>query len=280
MIAAARWAFATSLAVAFAAFAQAPAKPRTYALISGIGPDITYVRQVKGTGSHIPPYRRFPLHVADGSVDAAVLRGLDRALAQEEPDSKRVFLRVDPRALKDIAPHQRGDVISGRVLADLAAIAERSEWDRIILVTPGFAPVGSDSMGDRLHGVGIYVQPLGRNRTGFTDSDIETGFDPETVSPTDGKRDRSYKFVAPYFYVDVWIIDARTLQVLERKQRRDFIRLYDPEANTVDIANSIPPQLLADNFNRFVERASAKALNEAVGEVIVNEPRIVSPATK
>jgi hypothetical protein len=31
---------------------------------------------------------------------------------------------------------------------------------------------------------------------------------------------------------------------------------------------------------RFVERASSRALNESIGEVIVKEPRIIDPRNK
>lgn len=268
------------VAAGCAAGAWADGPPKTYALVSAIGSEINYVRQYKGTGTNISPYRRFPMQVPDGSVDAAVLRGLDRAVAQEDPDSKRIFLRMQPGALTGIAASRRGDVISARVLADLEHAVDRKEWDRIILVTPRFANVGWDNMGDKLHGIGVYVQPLGRNRASFVESDIESSSDPETVSPTDGAKSNSYRFVAPYFYAQVWIIDAKTMKVLEKKERYDFIRLYDPMSTSVNVANSIPPELLATQLDKFVERASAKALNEAIGEVIVNEPKIVNPATK
>ena len=268
------------MALAFPAMA-AEDKPKTYALVSAIGGEVTYVRQVKHVGSNISPYRRWPLEIPDGSMDAAVLRGLDRALAQEEPDSKRIFLRLQPGALKGLLGHERGDRISKQVLSDLEFAAERRDWDRIILVTPRYATIGSDGMGDRLQGIGVYVQPLGRGRAnGFLESEIETSIDPETTSPTDGKRSSSYRYVAPYFYAQVWVIDAKTMQVLEKKERHDFVRLYDPESTAIDVAESIPPELLATRLDAFVERAAARAVNEAIGEVIVNEPKIVNPATK
>jgi hypothetical protein len=275
----ARAALAVAL-VAGAAFAQSPQKPKTYALVSAIGSEITYVRQIKGTGSNISPYRRYPAQIPDGAIDAAVLRGLDRAIAQEDPDSKRIFLRLQPGTLTGLMGHQRGDVISGRVIDDLAHASERAEWDRIILVTPRFLNAERENMGPRLHGIGIYVQPLGRNlNAGFMDSELESSFDPETVAP-DGKRSTSYKFVAPYFYAQVWVIDAKTMKVLEKKERYDFMRIYDPMSTAIDVAKSIPPEVLADKLQAFVERASAKAINEAIGEVIVKEPKIVNPATK
>ena len=272
----ARWLFAAlALAFAGAAFAQAAEKPRVYALVSAIGNEITYVRQLKGTGSHITPLRRYPVKVPDGSVDAAVLRGLDRAIAQEDPDSKRVFLRVEPGKLTGIYGTERGGVISSKVIDDLAHAADRKDWDRIILVTPRFVNTGSNYMGDKLHGIGIYVQPLGRNFGAGGDDSIMSSSDPETFAP-DGSRSTSYKFNAPYFFADIWVIDARTMKVLEKKERFDFIRYYDPNGG-IDPATNMPTEMLADKMMTFVERASSKAFHEAVGEVIVRDPKIVNP---
>jgi len=275
-------AVAAALAFAGAALAQAPEKPKTYALVSAIGNEITYVRQVKGTGTHISPYRRYPIKVPDGSVDAAVLRGLDRAVAQEDPDSTRVFLRVEPGKLTGIHGVNRGEVIAKEVMDDLAHAVDRKDWDRIILVTPRFVNVGSSYMGDKLHGIGIYIQPLGRNLDVLGDElgsdEITSSSDPESFAP-DGSRSTSYKFSAPYFYAEIWIIDARTMTVLEKKERYDFVRYYDKDGG-IDPAVNVPTAVMAQKLTSFVERASSKAFREAVGEVTVKEPRIVNPATK
>lgn len=171
----------------------------------------------------------------------------------------------------------RGEVISKQVLGDLAHAAERKDWDRIILVTPRFVNTGWDRMGDKLHGIGIHVQPMGRNLD-IEDGGIIGSSDPETFSP-DGAASNSYKFNAPLFFADIWVIDARTLKVLERKERFDFVRYYDPKG-AIDSSQNIAPDVLADKLVTFVERASSKAFHEAIGEVIVKEPKIVDPRTK
>jgi hypothetical protein len=38
------------------------------------------------------------------------------------------------------------------------------------------------------------------------------------------------------------------------------------------------PEVLATMVRRFVEKASARALNDQQGEVIIHEPRIVNPS--
>jgi hypothetical protein len=256
--------------------AETEPKPKVYALISAIGSELSYVRQRKQTGSNLPPYSRFTLAVPDESVDTAVLRGLDRAVAGEDPDSKRIYLRLNPAEVRGVLPYKRGEVIPGKVAAALDRMPERKDWDRIIMVTPRYVPGGREGMGEKLHGIGIYVQPLGRGIAGNVDSEIETAADPDTVSPS-GEKSTSYRYVAPYFYAQIWILDAKTMQVLETRERYDFQRLYDPKSTAIDVSRQIPVEDLAELVQKFVERASSRALNESIGEVIVKEPRIIAP---
>src|SRR5947207_15518678 len=87
--------------------AQAADNPRIYALVSAIGGEITVVRQRRDVGSNIEPYRRHAVPVPDSSVDSAVLRGLDRAVATEDPDSERIFMRLSSEQAKGVFGHRR-----------------------------------------------------------------------------------------------------------------------------------------------------------------------------
>ena len=261
--------------------AQTPERPKVYALVSAIGGDISVVRQRADVGSNLEPYRRYTVHMPDASVDMAVLRGLDRAVASEDPDSTRVFLRMDPEQVRGVLPYKRGEVVPARAIAALEMMPERKDWDRIILVTPRWLQPGRDGMGTKLHGIGIYIQPLGRNIAGILDADagIETAMDPDTASPT-GEKGRSYKYVAPYFYAQMWVLDAKTMKVLETNERYDFQRLYDPNSTAIDVAKQIPVEQLATLVERFVERAAAQSLNDPQGEVIIKEHGPVNPGRK
>jgi hypothetical protein len=261
------------------AAAQAPEKPRVYALVSAIGGEITVVRQRRDVGSHIEPYRRYPIPMADSPIDAAVLRGLDRAVASEDPDSQRIFMRLAPDQIKGVAGYQRGEVLSGKALAAIEAMPERKDWYRIILVAPRFLNPAYEGMGPKLHGVGIYVQPLGRSGLGTFDGEIETSIDHETISP-EGEKSNSYRYVAPYFFAQLWVIDAQTMKVIETNERYDFQRIYDPKSTAIDIANQVPVEVLSSMVEKFVEKASARALNDQQGEVIIREPRVVNPSVK
>src|SRR5476649_2548728 len=261
---------------AFAAHADADAKPKVYALISAVGSEISYVRQRLQVGSNLEPYYRSTLPVPDSSVDMAVLRGLERAILQEDPDAKRVYMRLAPTEVRDVLPYKRGDVVPERALAALAQMPDRKDWDRIILVTPSYLSSAREGLGTKLHGIGVYVQPLGRGRRGSLDLEMGGTVDPDTVSP-EGAKSRSNVYIAPYFYAQVWIIDAKTMQVLETRERYDFQRLYDPNSAAIDVAKSIPVEQLAAMVQKFIERASAHALNESIGEVIVKELKVVDP---
>src|SRR5476651_2124019 len=180
---------ACSVTWACAAHADADAKPKVYALISAVGSEISYVRQRLQVGSNLEPYYRSTLPVPDSSVDTAVLRGLERAILQEDPDAKRVYLRLAPTEVRDVLPYKRGDVVPERALAALARMPDRKDWDRIILVTPSYLGAEREGMGTKLHGIGVYVQPLGRGRRG-SDLDMDATVDPDTVSPS-GAKSRS-----------------------------------------------------------------------------------------
>src|SRR5260221_277551 len=222
--------------------ADGDAKPKVYALISAMGSEISYVRQRLQVGSNFEPYYRNTLPVPDSTVDAAVLRGLERAILQEDPDAKRVYLRLAPTEVRDVLPYKRGDVVPERALAALARVPDRKDWDRIILVTPRYLGAAREGMGTKLHGIGVYVQPLGRGRRGNPDLEMDTTIDPDTVSP-EGEKSRSNVYIAPYFYAQVWIIDAKTMQVLESRERYGFQRLYDPNSAAIDVSQSLPVQL-------------------------------------
>ena len=259
--------------------AHATEKPKVYVLVSAIGAEITVVRQRRDVGSNIEPFRRYKVPIPGPDVDAAVLRGLDRAVASEDPDSTRVFMRLSPDAIQGVAGYKRGEVLSSKALAALEAHPDRPNWHRIILVAPRFLNPGVAGMGSKLHGIGLYIQPIGRGRMGSFDDEISTAIDPDTVSPT-GEKNPSYRYVAPYFYAQLWVIDAQTMKVLETNERYDFQRMYDPDSPALDVAQAIPPEVLSGMMEKFIERASARALNDQQGEVIIKEPRVVDPSVR
>ncbi len=91
-------------AAAAGAYAQTATNPRVYALISAVGSEIHVVRERPQVGSNREPYQRFALQVPDASVDVAVLRGLDRALAKDDPGARRLYMRLNPAEVRGVLP--------------------------------------------------------------------------------------------------------------------------------------------------------------------------------
>ncbi len=272
---------ALTLAFGLAAHAagEAPGgapRPRTIALVSALGDQFQYVRRREEVGSHMEPFRRHTARVPDRALDAAVLRGLDRTVAATDPTAERIFLILNPAEMDDVAPPDRERVAIGKVVSALEPMAQRSGWDRIVVVTPNWRRSEINGLGSKLGGIGVFVQPLRRDRTGLPEFDamVDAQIDPDTVTP-DGKPTSSYIFVAPFFYTKLWILDPKTLQVIDSEERFDFQKIYDPTWDAIDVARNFTPEQLALQVERFVERSSSRALREAIGVVTITDPKAV-----
>jgi hypothetical protein len=169
--------------------------------------------------------------------------------------------------------YERGELALGKLATALEKLPQRHSWHRILVVTPRYLNSNRDGMGEKLHGVGVYVQPsekLPENNELFTRAKDET-------RSLDGTPGRSDRYVAPYFYAQVSVLDPKTLRVLEVSERWDFEKLFDPRSTASNVEDAFPPEVLGARVERFVELSTANALREALGTVTVSEPRIVAP---
>lgn len=254
---------------------EAP-KPRTFALVSAVGDQFQYVRRRQQVGSNLDPFYRLAAKVPKGVLDTAVLRGLDRTVAAGDPSSERVFLALNPAEMEGVPPADRDRVAIGKVVSALEPMKQRAGWERIFVVTPNYRYGEIQGLGSKLGGIGVFIQPLDRARAGNPglDGGLEGLLEPDTVTP-DGKPTSSSVFVAPFFYTKLWVLDPKTLQVLDVEERFDFQKIYDPGWTAVDIAKNFTPEQLAAQVEKFVERASSRALREAIGVVTVTDPKAV-----
>lgn len=258
--------------------APAPGK-KVIALISAVGDQLTIVRQRPQVGSNREPYRRTTVAIQGDELNAAVLRGLDRAVADSEPGSERLFIKLNPKETQGIAASERERVAIGKVAKALENFPGREGWDRIIAVTPAYVAPERQGMGSKLHGIGLYIQPLEGPRAGESSllgGDFASSVEEETVTPG-GAASSSSTFIAPFFYTRLWILDPRTLQVIESEGRYDYRKLFDPEWTALDVAKNLPPDQLANELLSFTERASARAVKEALGVVTITDPKPVAP---
>ena len=271
-------AFVLALVAAVAPEARANPAPasRTYVLVSAVGGTFTFTRQRKQTGSNIEADQRSERPLPGAALDAAVLRGLERIVREEEPAAEVVYMRLDPAELAGAWRYERGEVALGKLATALERMPGRERWHRILVVTPAYMNSGRERLGEKLSGVGIYVrnaEALPANNENYTRPSDET-------RALDGTAGRSDRWVAPYFYARVSILDPRTLRVLETSERWDFEKLFDPKSASLDVEVDFPPDVIGARLERFVELSTADALRELFGTVTVSEPRIVPEKRK
>ncbi|NJR72315.1 MAG: hypothetical protein HC782_04640 [Gammaproteobacteria bacterium] len=144
----------------------------------------------------------------------------------------------------------REAVAIGKIVAELEKRPERLTWDKIIVATPKYLQSERSGMGPKLHGLGVYVQPLTGARSiegldGDQDIDVSNQGESDTTNPEDGKKNRSKVYVAPYSYIQVYVIDPKTMKVIEKVARHDFTKLNDPNSTALDVGKSIPLDMLA-----------------------------------
>lgn len=256
-------------------------KPKVYALISAVGDQFTYVTQKQSVGSNvIDHYDRKVIKIPNDAINASVLKGLDRAIEQRDPGSKRILAKLNALEMTGVPPVDRERVAMGKLLATLDKFPQRMEWDTIIVVTPKYLFSERKGMGGKLEGLGVYVQPLESSKQ---DDGVEVlGNDgEETIRPDGTPGKRSSTFVAPYNYTQTWVFDAKTLAVLDTSARYEFQKVYDPDSTALNGARSVPIEKLADIFTTFVERSTARGLGEALPIIEIGDVKTVgAPAAK
>ena len=255
-------------------------KPKVYALISAVGDQFTFVTQKQSVGSNIlDNYSRVVKRVPGNALNTSVLKGLDRAVEQRDPTSKRIYATLSALEMEGVRPVDREKVAMGKLLAALEKMPQRLEWDTIIVVTPKFQFSGREGMGTKLEGIGIYVQPLESASLQDGGADILGSEGESTLTPDGAPGKRSPVYVAPYNYTQTWVFDAKTLAVLETNARYEFQRIYDQNATALNVANSIPIDKLADVLSKFIERSVARGVGESLPSIEIGEIKVVTPDT-
>lgn len=282
------------LAIAsISAGAQTAAKPPTVALIAAVGDQVDVVRQRESAGSHREPYSRKSLAIDGRILNMAVLKGLNQAIAEEEPQAQRVLLNwtapADTQAqLAQAQGKQRETLLLAALQAHLRAMPARAGWDRIEAVLPCYFYSGFSGMGSKLSGVGFYVQPLKQGAEAVpweadapegatADMVGETGSGYRTVNPRTGEVGSSTTYIAAYMYFERITLDARSLDVIARKRQLDNVKYADPDATALDVGDQVPLKLMAGKLLSLAER-SAYVSVRGTGQVFVTTPKPVSPA--
>lgn len=267
------------------AAAQAPDEPvKPIALVAAVGDQLTLVRQRESTDSHIEPYTRRQLAVNGQTLNMTLLRGLDRALAEDEPQTPRVLLRWEPPAelrqsMAEATGKERDDLILQALVEHLRALPERTHWSRIEALLPKYFWHHTRGMGTRLAGIGIYTQPLAGSSLELGEdgvaSEVVGGGDGGhvTINPRTGEHGRAATYVAPYVYFERVTLDAQSLAVIGRKSQFDNIKYNDPMATAIDVSQQVPLKDMLGKLIELAERSAYQSVRGKSNDVQVTTPR-------
>jgi hypothetical protein len=276
-------AFLLAAAIAMPAFGQTAAeapkpdapkaeKPKTYMVIAAVGEQFTVMFRVSrvGLGTNIKPnFSRKSVTVKNNVLNRFVLHSMDEALAKADPTSKRLFMTLRPKDMDAVKLKAREQVAIDEIIADLKGMPERQEWDRIVAVTPAYKAFEYNGVDGELAGFGVFYQP-------YRNVDMKTGgaryFDGEDAVTPENMFVRSSIYAAPFSMIDIWILDPRTLAVLDKQQRYDNIKLFDPLSDSVTISGNVTPEVLFDRFSTLVDRSVTAAVERS--ELLAKRPQV------
>lgn len=264
----------------------APSRPLTYALISAVGDRFTIVSQKQSVGSNvIDNYSRKIIKIQGNVLNSAILRGLDKALADSDPTSVRIFMSLEAAELDNVYPQDREAVALGKIVSAVEKMPQRKDWDKIIVVAPKYMQSEYSGMGSKLSGLGVYIQALYSAKltdTGTESSGSEIGISDSSGSGTtapDGTKSMSTRYIAPFSYLQAWTLDAKTLAVIDKNARHDFTKLFDRQSTALNAALTIPDDVLASRILTLAERSAAGALGTdlsatvEIGDVTAIDPK-------
>ena len=267
--------FFAAIAVALATAAGAQRadlpKPRVHALVSAVGDKFNLIYEEPSVGSHLSPYRRSTVDVPNGELNKIVLRGLDAAVARTDPASERLYLSLTPPESRRGVPTSSGEALLRWIRRELEKLP-RERWDSVLVAIPAYRSQSRERLPTRIEGLGIFAQPLCQGDP----QSCERGYTPtsgaESMTP-EGEKIQSNFFVAPYSFIEVWVLDPKTLHVLDKGVSMEHQKLYDPKSGSLDLLSNVKSEVLADRFVGLIRSsvAAAVAETERRGTVQVKE---------
>ncbi|XHS78289.1 hypothetical protein ACFJGW_21665 [Burkholderiaceae bacterium UC74_6] len=283
--------FSLTLPLAAAAAPNPPStSPQTVALLAAIGDRVEYVRQLKLSSGRVEPYSRKTVQVSGQALNYAVLRGLDKALAEEEPGAQHVLLQWDmPADVADKLARARGgerqDIVLAALTAHLSGLPERQGWDRIEVIVPAYSAQEQQGIGTKLSGIGVYVQPQAPqtfDMDGIADGSTagavvtsETEGDYRTVNPRTGETAHSSTYVAPFMYFERLTFDAKSMALIKRARHLDNTKYADPDSTALDVGSQMSNAELIGKLAQSVERSAYKSIRQLTSEVTASDPKLV-----
>jgi hypothetical protein len=296
-----RFAGAVGLCLISFAAGQAPAqpveepakatKPRVYALLAAVGDQFTVVSEVSRTGTHLSPYVRRTDQIPNDVLNRLALHSLDQAIARIDPESKRIYLALPAISMNGVAPSERGSVALSRIRALLDKMQQRLDWDRIVIVTPAYRALELDGLGTKQQGFGMFAEtqcqgscggPRSQDQVRALASEPSDGIDAIT---SEDKPIKARTFLAPFSYLEVWVLDPKTLAVLDRQQGFDSQKLAEPAERPLDVAGDAGQRYLAMRIASLIDLSLGEAvkrseINARRGSVEIGTVKEVKPESE
>lgn len=266
-----------------------PGEPKVYALIAAVGEQFTVVSDVQVTGSHLSNYRRSTSQVQNNILNRIALYGLDSAIAKIDPASKRIYMSLTTTQMDSVAPSKRDEAAIGAVVAELEKMPERAQWERIVVATPAYRALDLDGMASKLQGFGVFSERLCKTGCATFLGGIPRELTPEPLDGVDAvtrddEKIKARTFLAPFSYIAVWVLDPKTLAVLDKQQGFDNQKLAEPHHKpALDLSQSDAQQYLLGRMVTLINTSIGAAvmnseINERRGKVEVGEPELVDPS--
>jgi hypothetical protein len=252
-----------------------PAKPRVYALLAAMGQQFVVVTEVSRTGTHLSPYQRHAEQFPHDLLNAVALHGMDQAVARVDPNSKRVYMMAPALAMDGVAPSERETVAIDQIKHALEGMPQRAEWDRIVIAIPAYRALELDGLGSKLQGFGLFAETQCQAGCGGYDRQSQLrAIDPEPPDGADAitSEDKPIKartFVAPFSYIAIWILDPKTLAVIDRQEGFNNQKLAQPLNKPLDFSSGDGQKYIAMRISNLIDMS----IGEAVTNSAVNARR-------
>jgi hypothetical protein len=245
---------------------DASAKPRVYALVAAIGEELTTISETSTVGSHLSPYRRHTSTVPNNILNRLALHSLDKAVDGIDPASARIYLSLPPAQIDGVTPSKRDSTAIAAVVAQLQEMPERQGWDRILVATPAYRALDRDGMPSKLQGFGIYSAGQCKAGCGGFRDPVPRDLAPEPpdgveVVTSDDKKIKARNYLAPFSYIEVWVLDPKTLAVLDMQQGFDSQKLAE-ESHKARLDTSTP------ETQKYLAMRMVNLIELSVGEAV------------
>jgi hypothetical protein len=249
------------------------AEPRIYGLVSAMGDQFSAMHEELAIGSRLPNTRRRAIDAPGDLLNKLALQSVDTAVGGLDPASQRVYFSIAlSRDIQD-RPRALEEAAFARALQSLREMPQRSSWYRVVVITPTLQiQRSSGGLTGEQQGIGVFMQPLCQSDLRDCDRAAAANSGVDVKTP-EGESARASRFIAPYFFAKVWILEPQTLEVIDTQVMHDHTKMWDPKSDTLDMTLVIDRKVLAARIVEQVQASAREALqrSELRGKVDVNE---------